>query len=275
MNIFEMLEKREIKPADEFHRLAQIFNKEFWSYSKSEYSSVKKILDENFHNCSCRSSCLSIDDLLNELKIDEKTRATISWNTLFTYCEILRNVTDLTLCKIFQDDEFEQLVKMMLDNMNIILEKTNHGWAKIKEGYVIVDKNPATTEAIECLEEKDFELALKMIEYNRVLLKGNLDRKREILTSMANYVEPMKMLFKGTDYFTLYNDSRNWVNHLNIRHNNSGNDSVPEYAKNWKLKDYEEWYDKIYHTLLMVVLAKKQLEIKQEFNKLKSTGETK
>ena len=141
---------------------------------------------------------------------------------------------------------------------------------QIKEGYVIVDKNPATTEAIECLEEKDAELALKMIEYNRVLLKGNLDRKREILASMAGYVEPMKNLFSGTIYFSLYNDSRNMANKLNIRHNNTGIDTLPEYAKEWSEKEFEEWYDNAYHTLLMVILAKKQLEITQNFNKLKS-----
>ena len=188
---------------------------------------------------------------------------------------MLLNLINYTKAYFEKDDTARETAQQIVSNINVILEKTNHEWVKIKEGYIIVDKNPATTEAIECLEEKDSELALKMIEYNRVLLKGNLDRKREILASMAGYVEPMKMLFKGTDYFALYDDSRNWVNRLNVRHNNSGNNSVPEYAKNWKTKDYEEWYDKIYHTLLMVILAKKQLEIKQEFNKLKSAGETK
>ncbi|MBQ3714074.1 MAG: hypothetical protein IJM92_16775 [Fibrobacter sp.] len=270
MNIFEILEKRKINPTDEFHRLSELFNKEFWSYSKGDYSSVKKILDENFQNCPCRSSFLSIDDLLKSLQIDENSRYLISWETLFTYCEILRNVVDEKIGDILQDDDFEKLQQMMLDNMDIILAKTNHGWAKIKEGYVIVDKNPATTEAIECLEEKDSELALKMVEYNRVLLKGNLDRKREILASMASYVEPLKALFNGTIYSSLYNDSRNMVNKLNIRHNNSGIDTLPEYAKNWSEKEFEVWYDNAYHTLLMVILAQKQLEITQNFNKLKS-----
>ena len=197
------------------------------------------------------------------------------WKDLFLYSEILLNLINSTRVYIDKNEEAKEIAKQIISNINVVLERTNHEWVQIKGGYIIADKNSATTEAIECLEEKDAELALKMIEYNRVLLKGNLERKREILASLANYVEPMKMLFKGTDYSTLYEDSRNWVNHLNIRHNNSGNNSVPEYAKNWKSKDYEEWYDKIYHTLLVVILAKKQLEIKQEFNKLKSTGEIK
>lgn len=275
MNIFEMLEKRELKPTDEFRRLVALF--QFQWDTLYGRSSVKRIINGIFHKVpiQIRQTFLSVEDLLKEVGILEDSSSWKTWNELFLYSEILLNLINSTKAYLDKNDNARKNAQQIISNIKIILEKTNHEWIQIKEGYIIVDKNPATTEAIECLEEKDAELAMKMIEYNRVLLKGNLDRKREILASMAGYVEPMKMLFKGTDYFTLYDDSRNWVNNLNIRHNNSGKNSVPEYAKNWKSKDYEEWYDKIYHTLLMVILAKKQLEIKQEFNKLKSTGETK
>lgn len=270
MNIFELVEKRELNPSDEFHRLAAIFNKQFWYSPYKKYASLKKILDRSFFHCSCRSSFLSIDDLLKSLDINEETSYRVSWETLFTYCEIIRNVSVANLCPTDQDDEFDRYFSMIQNNMNVILEKTNHEWAKIEQGYVIVDKNPATTEAIECLEEKNADLALNLIEYNRVLLKGNLQRKREILANMAGYVEPMQIFLKGTNYYPLYNDSRHMANKLNIRHNNSGKEDLPEYAKDWGPKEYEEWYDNAYHTLLMVILAKKQLEITQAFNKLKS-----
>lgn len=275
MNLFEILKKREIDPTAEFRRLVELFNEDAIPLTHFGLHSFKEWIDKRFRSLPIRSSFLSVDDMLKDLGINEKTEYFVDFNQLFLYCEILSNLINQVLEKIERESKVEGQAVAIIDNINEILEKTNHEMKKIEDGFVVVDKNPATTEAIECLEEKDSELALKMIEYNRVLLKGNLDRKREILASMAGYVEPMKMLFKGTDYFTLYDDSRNWVNNLNIRHNNSGQNSVPEYAKNWKSKDYEEWYDKIYHTLLMVVLAKKQLEIKQEFNKLKSTGETK
>lgn len=270
MNIFELVEKRELNPYDEFHRLASIFNKKFWYYPKGTHVSLKEIFEDSFYLCSCRSSFLSIDDLLKSLEIDENTNFLVSWEILFTYCEILRNISESALQTATEDDEYKRQIIMLYDNMNIILEKTNHEWAKIKQGYVIVDKNPATTEAIECIEEKDSDLALNMIEYNRVMLKGNLQRKREILANIASHVEPMQNLFKGTNYYPLYNDSRNMVNNLNIRHNNIGKDSLPQYAQNWKQKEFEQWYDNAYHTLLMVILAKKQLEITQAFNKLKS-----
>lgn len=270
MNIFEILEKRELKPKDEFHRLVVIFNKEFWFDPERENCSLKQIFNKSFCRCPLRCSFLSIDDLLKSCEINERTEYYISWETLFAYCEVLHNVSTEDLCPSETNDEFCRLLSMLHDNMTVILEKTNHEWAKIDKGFVIVEKNSATSEAVECLETGNEDLALKMIEYNRVLLKGNLERKREILVSLASYTEPMKIALRGTEYSTLYSDSRNWVNNLNIRHNNSGKDTVPEYAKKWTAKQYEEWYDKIYLSLLMVIMAKRQLEIKQEMNKLQA-----
>ena len=275
MDIFEILEKRELKPADEFKRLVALFHYEWGSFGYK--ISLKQVINNVFHKIpiQLRQTFLSVDDLLKGIGLSEEVSYWKDWKDLFLYSELLLNLIDSTKVYFDKDDNAKENAQQIISNIKVILEKTNHEWKQIEKGYIIVDKNPATTEAIECLEEKDAELALKMIEYNRVLLKGNLDRKREILASMAGYVEPMKNLFSGTIYFSLYNDSRNMANKLNIRHNNTGIDTLPEYAKEWSEKEFEEWYDNAYHTLLMVILAKKQLEITQNFNKLKSGGSKK
>lgn len=274
MNLFELLEKREIDPTAEFRRLVELFNEEAIPLTHFVNQSFKDWIDKRFRSIPMRSSFLFVDDMLKELEIKEKTEQFVDFDQLFLYCEVLFNLINQVLKQIARGSEVEKQAVAIIDNINEVLEKTNHEMKKIEAGFVVIEKNPATTEAIECLEEKNADLALNMIEYNRVLLKGNLQRKREILSNMAGYVEPMKVLFRGTDYFKLYDNSRNMVNNLNIRHNNSGKDDIPEYAKNWGDKEYEEWYDNAYHTLLMVILAKKQLEITQAFNKLKS-GESK
>ncbi|WP_173468499.1 hypothetical protein [Fibrobacter succinogenes] len=269
MSIFEILEKRDVKPSEEFRRLVTLFRYQWRTLYG--YTSVKQIINGIFHKVpvQIRQTFLSVDELLKELRVSEDSYYGNCWKELFLYSEMLLNLIDTTKAYLDEDETARETAQQIVANIKVILEKTNHEWRQIKDGYIIVDKNPATTEAIECLEEKNADLALNMIEYNRVLLKGNLQRKREILSNMAGYVEPMKILFKGTDYLKLYDDSRNMVNKLNVRHNNSGKDDVPEYAKNWGDKEYEEWYDNAYHTLLMVILAKKQLEITRAFNKLK------
>lgn len=270
MSFFEILEKREIKPSEEFRRLVTLFRYQWRTLYGN--TSVKQIINRFFHRVPVhiRQTFLSVDELLKELCVSEDSYYGNCWKELFLYSEMLLNLINATKIYLDKDETARETAQQIIANIKVILEKTNHEWRQIKEGYVIVDKNPATTEAIECLEDDKADLALNMIEYNRVLLKGNLQRKREILSNMAGYVEPLQNLFKGTAYSSLYSDSRNMVNNLNIRHNNSGKDSLPEYAKKWSEKEFEEWYDNCYHTLLMVILAKKQFKITQDFNKLKS-----
>ena len=269
MNIFEMLEKRALNPNDEFYRLAKIFNEKHWFNFKRATCSLKDIFNETFYKCNCRSTFLSVDDLFKSLRIEENNPFNISWKKLFTYCEILRNVCNNSFYYDIEVVEFEKYSCMLKKNMDEILTKTNHEWAQIKEGYIIVDKNPATTEAIECLEDNKADLALNMIEYNRVLLKGNLTRKREILVALADYTEPMNNDFKGTQYAALYSDSRFLVNAIDIRHNNSGKGDLPEKAKSWTSQEKEAWYDKTYQVLLTVILARKHIDVSKEIQDLK------
>ena len=269
MNIFEMLEKRDVDPTDEFRRLVALFHAQ-WRTLYGQ-NSLKKVIDGVFHKVpiQLRQTFLSVEDLLKSLDISEETPYGRDWYELFLYSELLMNLIHYTKVCFDKDESAKETAQQIISNINVILEKTNHAWAKIKEGYVIVDKNPATTEAIECLEEKNADLALNMIEYNRVLLKGNLQRKREILVALADYIEPMNNIFKGTRYEALYSDSKFLVNAIDIRHNNSGKGDLPEKAKLWTPQEKEDWYDKTYQVLLTVILTRKHMDVSKEIQDLK------
>ena len=269
MNLFEILKKREIDPTAEFRRLVELFNEDAIPLTHFGLHSFKEWIDKRFRSLPIRSSFLSVDDMLKELGINEKTEYFVDFNQLFLYCEILSNLINQVLEKIERESKVEGQAAAIIDNINEILEKTNHEMKKIEDGFVVVDKNPATTEAIECLGDDKANLALSMIEYNRVLLKGNLQRKREILVALADYTEPMNNDFKGTQYAALYSDSRFLVNAIDIRHNNSGKGDLPEKAKSWTSQEKEAWYDKTYQVLLTVILARKHIDVSKEIQDLK------
>ena len=268
MSIFEILRDREMNPNEEFHRLVQLFNIQFWE--KNEKISVKDFIDGVLHNLAIRGTYLLVDEMLKDLGINENQYHNAYWKELFLYCELMKNLLEQAKSFIDSTQKVKLIAPQINENISRILEKTGHDWAKIPEGFVIVDKNPAATEAIECLQSGADTVAFGIIEYNRVLLKGDVERKRSILIRLANYTEPMKKDLIGTLYYNLYDSTRHWVNKLDVRHNNSGKEDLPEYAKKWTERDFEEWYDKIYHSLLMVIMAKRQLEIDREFKKLKS-----
>ena len=266
-----MLKNRVIDPTAEFRRLVELFNEETIPLNHYKSQSFKEWIDKRFRSIPIRSSFLSVDDMLNDLGIKEKTEYFVDFDQLFLYSEILFNLIDQVLKQIEPGSSVDKQTVAIINNINEILEKTNHEMKRIKAGFIVVDKNPATTEAIECLEEKNADLALNMIEYNRILLKGNLQRKREILVALADYTEPMNNDFKGTQYAALYSDSRFLVNAIDIRHNNSGKGDLPEKAKSWTPREKEDWYDKTYQVLLTVILARKHIDVSKEIQDLKPT----
>ncbi|MDD5943355.1 hypothetical protein [Fibrobacter sp.] len=270
MSIFEILEKREIKPANEFERLVALFHYEWGTFRLK--TSLKQIINNVFHKIltQLRQTFLSVDDLLKGIGLSEDYAYWKEWKDLFLYSEMLLNLINYTKEYFEKDDTARETAQQIISNINVILEKNNHEWVQTKEGYIIVDKNPAATEAIECLENDKTDLALNMIEYNRVLLKGNLARKREILVTLADYTEPMNNDFKRSQYAALYNDSRFLVNAIDIRHNNSGKGDLPEKAKAWTPQEKEGWYDKTYQVLLTVILTRKYMDVSKEIQDLKS-----
>lgn len=269
MNLFEMLKNRVIDPTAEFRRLVELFNEEVIPLTHFGRHSFKEWIDKRFRSLPIRSSFLSVDDMLSDLGIEEKTEYFVDFDQLFLYCEILSNLINQVLKQIEQGSLVDKQAIAIIENINEILEKTNHEMKEIEAGFVVVDKNPATTEAIECLDDDKADLALNMIEYNRVLLKGDLKRKREILVALADYTEPMNNDFKGTQYAALYSDSRYLVNAIDIRHNNSGKGDLPEKAKLWTPQEKEDWYDKTYQVLLTVILTRKHMDVSKEIQDLK------
>ena len=132
--------------------------------------------------------------------------------------------------------------------------------------YIIIEKNPAVSEAIEHI--KDENVSNKIIEYNRYLLKGKRTKKRSILNEISNYVEPIlkDRTFPDT---TLQSDAGFLINNFHIRHNNLEGPKKQDYTASLNPKQLEEWYDKTYTTLLMLIIANEQRHIQNELKELR------
>ena len=107
-----------------------------------------------------------------------------------------------------------------------------------------------------------------MIEYNHFMLKGNLQRKKEILLALGRALEAKRNVLKGINMsladkiFCLYNN-------LNLRHNNV------EQGKNYhktvdemKPKQIESWYDELYQMVLLAYLLMENEKRNNEVQKL-------
>ena len=118
-----------------------------------------------------------------------------------------------------------------------------------RDGIIIfVENNQAAISISEIVEP---QLSYSVLEYNHYKLKGNLDRKKDILKNMADSIEHERNALKSinsnftSDLFQLFNKF--------IRHDNSDNN----YISSMSDSEIEKIYDDIYQ---MWLLAKLQLE---------------
>ena len=100
------------------------------------------------------------------------------------------------------------------------------------------------------------ELDDVIIEYNHFLLKGNLERKKELLKKIADSLEPRRDLLKKLNK-TAVDDFFFLVNKMNIRHNNCDPSDEAKYCKSFdemSISEKEDWYDLIYNQALMLYI---------------------
>ena len=170
-------------------------------------------------------------------------------------------------------DQYEKLC----ERLEYSLDKTNHELITLDSGNrIIVEKNVYASEVSQIVSETSIEDAIKVLEYNHFSNKENIQRKKEILISLANYLEPLrdelnafeelkevmkvnsKKIIAVEQLFGMYNN-------LGLRHNND-----KQYHLNMNDEELEQWYDDIYTSTLFVILSLDEARI---LSKLKTLRE--
>lgn len=171
-------------------------------------------------------------------------------------------------------DHYDKLRERILYS----LDKTNHEWKTLQDdNIIIVEKNVYASEVSQIVSESNIEDAIKVLEYNHFSNKGNIQRKKEILISLANYLEPLRdelNAFEELKEVMKVNNSKKIIaveqlfgmyNNLGLRHNND-----KQYHLNMNDEELEQWYDDIYTSTLFVILS---LDESRILSKLKTLRE--
>lgn len=267
-NFYELLAQRTIDPMKEFATLWKLFRIEkccsssYASYSLSQWIDMRYFRDLPF-----RGSFTSLNDMMDDFGIWE--RSLIDLDKLFLFCELLYAV--LPGRSLIDDSRIFNQKNTILQNIDYILEHTNHEFAKDANGNtIIVEKNKAATLAAQLVN--DDVIAFELIEYNHFALKGDLEGKKKLLFSIAAYIEPILKgkVLQNNGYKQLESDAGFLFNNFHIRHNNKVGPKAQDYITTIKDSDLEEWYDKAYEVALSVIIINDYLTIKQDIVDIKS-----
>ncbi len=216
-----------------------------------------------------RGRFLSIDEMKAELRITNTyLNDKVDLDTMLLYFEFVINMIILAE-KHFDEHRLyyldETFLKVIFENIISVLDQVNYAIRKEDdEKYVIVAKNPATDAVAEICKD----LSDKVIEYNKVSLKGDIDRKREILLALGDKFEPLRRKLEQGGFSDLEKKCGLLLNSINIRHNNREGAYRNEFAANVKPAELEVWYDRTYDALLLALLTANYIDTKKEIDDL-------
>lgn len=266
-NFFERIEQN-LNLQNEYEKLETIVLK----YTNDYNMSLNDEIESYFDLWKYKKNYLSFGELRSYLGFtytkawDYSFDAEIeSIDDFFVYCEMILNMILVVLpeeAQIINDN----IIKKIIYIINYDLESLNYTVSKMKDDqYIIVQKNAAVSEVVEQVEPL---LADSILEYNHYVLKGDLERKKNILIKIAAALEPKKSEIKSINN-QICKDFFNLINNMNIRHNNCDKTDKGKYNEKFdilKSEEKEEWYDDIFQMSLLIYLL---LENKKNSSKIK------
>jgi len=261
----------EFDPQRELKNLMDLLEMER-NFKRSYYeTSLNSAISNNFLDYPNRSTFTSYSQMI------EFVGSNI-YNTteqLFVFSELLVDIF-CNLAEKFTKEE-SSFIQVIFDNIKRFLELSNHELITLDNGNkIIVEKNVYASEASQIVSETSIEEAIKVLEYNHFSNKGNIQRKKEILIALANYLEPfrrelnyseeLKDIMKVNNQKVIaFEKLFEMYNNFGLRHNNSN-----QYHLDLADDELEQWYDDIYTSTLFVILSMDESRI---LSKLKTLRE--
>ena len=154
--------------------------------------------------------------------------------------------------------QLEEIHKKLNDRIQMIFLKRigehisilsdNLGHRAIKDG-VFVKYVPNDVVVSEVASNLPQEIAIRTFLYRHRSMKGNIEKKRDVLKAIGDILEPQRCFIKNTE---LSGAIFGLLNNINIRHNNITYGSKcyrPVVAKMSK-EELEAWYDKLYDMMI-------------------------
>lgn len=259
---------RTISIQDEFSRRKTVFvttssvqytfltmsNKITYNYSFEDY-----ISDHQFLKWSERGPFLNLDIMKKECGIETITEHSTKDECLL-YLEYVYNILPMVVDKehkIFYKKESYNAIK---DTIEQIITEYNYEFKKCGTKMYLVVKDPAFDIIYSSV---DIITQNNIIEYRSLNTVGNIEKKKQILCSLAAKIESVKNTVEGSMYNELFRDTSFLLNNLSIRHGNSNQIHVPE-------EQIEMWYDRTYDLCMLTLFVNKHIDILNDIETLKA-----
>lgn len=215
-----------------------------------QYYSYQKLANESFQTAPFRDTSLSVEDFIGRYK---KHWYTDGLDGFLTYCELIWNVVvwaDPTIGEKYPSSR--SIANQICENISRLLDKSGYKMAKGDDGVYYVEKIDLLSDD-QYVNTEDDDVANALASYNRLATQGNISAKREMLVVLARAIEPY--LENKYRYLCpeVFDDIKNGVNNLHIRHNNLEGKYDKSVLHSMPEEDLELLYDHLYSCILILM----------------------
>ena len=257
----------------ERQQLEELFSNTKWTnyiafMGQPSSESLEMFLESDFRRSRVRGTASSFKSFF---AYHAKEWMNPSLNGLFYYAEMMLNILDEFREKINRHPDAKSISDQIEENIAQILDETIHTTIRTRDGFIaIIPKDPMVATVVEDLPDTDKEAASAILEYTHVGLKGNVERKRELLRTIGHFVEPILQNpeMKKT-YSWLTEELGCSLNSLHIRHNNKAGKNANAVAQAMSDGELEECYDNTYRDVLLLIELQKNLPFRRKVEGLR------
>lgn len=246
----------------EFYKMINYFHYEnYTTYACGEYYTLIDAINIlGFKKWPYRGTAIDCEEYLDNIGLPDyvfRDSLGITKEQFLYYVEFIYNIIMFSLNNNYISIK-EQIVKTMIENINIIVEKLNYKFELSSDKYLLVKRDENVDSILSLVDE---DITKILLEYNDFKIKDNLHRKGELLKSIDKYIEKNQ-----SDYSKLDNDSyRTWgyiVNNFGVNH------KINEKYKGCTNDDILKWYDKAFLIGIHLIRTRGIKEINKERKEL-------
>jgi len=246
----------------EFYKMVNYFHYEpYTTFAQGEYYSlIDGINVFGFQKWPYRGTAINCEEYLENIGLPEylfRDQMGLRKEHFLYYVEFIYNI--INFCIINNYISIKSLIiKTVIENIVIIVEKLNYKFEKIDDRYLLVKRDENVDSVLSIIDE---DIANLLLEYNDFKIKNNLHRKNEILKAIDKYIEKNQ-----SEYSKVDNDSyRTWgyiVNNFGINH------KIKDKYKECSHEDLLKWYDKAFLVGLHLIRFRKIKDLNRERKEL-------
>lgn len=260
-NFADILKYVNIDIEREYNKLYEIF------YDDSEGDSIADIISDDFRHFLYRGTCFSLEEFNDQHEIAfESNPEVVSAEYLARFCEYVYNVLQFYTGNALL--EYNINTSFIYEQIERVIDVIDYTIINDGNVNIFVPRDNAAIEVAQSSIIPD-DLSYKVLSYKHHSYCGDIHRKKDILLSFANILEPNRKQLKCIDK-ELADCIFYAFNNLDLRHNNQGTNIKSDVFHDMDMNAKEHVYDQLYELCLIAFMQLEHRKSIDAINALKN-----